>query len=183
MSDPVASNETLMQATGKGDLEAFEEIVRRHRTWAWNLAYRFLGQRDEAEDVVQEAFMRLLDTANRYQPSASFRTYFHRIVTRLCLDRAKKKQPLFMEDVPETPDPSPDAGEVMIRNEADVAVRAALDTLPPNQRMAIVFRYYDNLNYEEIAAALETSPKAVERLLARGREHLRATLGARADFS
>ena len=183
MSDSMISNESLMQATSKGDLEAFEEIVRRHQTWAWNLAYRFLGQRDETEDVVQEAFMRLLDTTNRYQPSASFKTYFHQIVARLCLDRAKKKQPLFMEAVPETPDPGPDADEVMIRNEAAVAVRAALDALPPNQRMAIVLRYYDHLNYEEIAAALETSPKAVERLLARGRERLRATLAARADFS
>ncbi len=63
-----------------------------------------------------------------------------------------------------------------------IAVRAALDALPPNQRLAIVLRYYENLGYKEIASALETTTKAVERLLARGRERLRNVLGRRGSF-
>jgi RNA polymerase sigma-70 factor (ECF subfamily) len=178
----VASNEILMLAAGKGDLDAFEEIVRRHQAWAWNLAYRFLGQEEEAEDVVQDAFLRLFDASGRYRPNASFQTYFYQIITRLCLDRARKKQPLYVEAIPDSPDPGPDAGEMMVRSETAAAMQAALDALPPNQRMAIVLRYYENLNYQEIAAALEISPKAVERLLARGRESLRPILETRNDY-
>jgi RNA polymerase sigma-70 factor (ECF subfamily) len=171
----------LLQATGKGDLQAFGRIVERHQEWAWRIAYRFFGDEQDAADVVQDAFLRLLDAAGRYRPEAKFRTFFHRIITRLCLDRAKKKKPLYLETVPELPDPRPDAAEDLQRREIAAAVRQALDALAPNQRMAIVLRYYEELNYTEIAAALETSPKAVERLLGRGRESLRTVLGNRKD--
>ncbi|MFH1221302.1 MAG: sigma-70 family RNA polymerase sigma factor [Candidatus Eisenbacteria bacterium] len=183
MPDSPANDEFLMLAAGKGDLEAFEEIIQRHQTWAWKIAYRFLGHREEAEDIVQDAFLRLLDASGRYRPTASFKTYFYRIITSLCLDRAKKKQPLYAGTIADPPDPRPDVAEEIMRRETAVAVRTALGVLSPNQRMAIVLRYYEGLNYQDIASALETTPKAVERLLARGRERLRAILAARTDFS
>ncbi len=182
LSDPVTSDEALVQVTGKGNLEAFEEIVRRHQSWAWQIVYRFFGDENEAADIVQEAFLRILDASSRYKPTAKFRTYFYHIITRLCLDRAKKQKPLYMKEVPEASDPSPSMTDAMMRQETSIAVRAALDTLPPNQRMAIVLRYYEELNYKDIASALGTTPKAVERLLARGRERLRAILDARNFF-
>jgi RNA polymerase sigma-70 factor, ECF subfamily len=178
----MSSDESLMLATGQGDLDAFAEIVRRHQTWAWRVAYRFLGRKEDAADVVQDAFIRLLDASGRYRPSATLTTYLYQIITRLCLDRAKKKQPLSAETVPDLPDPRPGAAETIIREETAATVRAALDVLPPNQRMAIILRYYEELNYEDIAAALATTPKAVERLLARGRNCLRNIFGTRNDF-
>ena len=60
----------LLVAVGEGNLEAFEEIVRRNQDWAWRIAFRFLGRKEEAEDVVQDAFLRLLDASNRYRPTA-----------------------------------------------------------------------------------------------------------------
>jgi len=99
LPDPAACDEFLMQATGKGDLEAFEEIVQRHHSWAWRITYRFLGDEPEAADIVQEAFLRLLDASRRYRPTAKFRTYFYRIITRLCLDRSKKRHPLYARKV------------------------------------------------------------------------------------
>ena len=183
MPNSLDSAELLMLAVGKGDLQAFEEIIRRHQAWAWKIAYRFLGHREEAEDVVQDAFLRLLDASGRYRPTASFKTYFYRIITRLCLDRAKKKQPLSVETIPDSPDPRPGVVEEMMLRETAVAVHAALDALSPTQRMAIVLRYYEGLNYEGIASALQTTPKAVERLLARARERLRAILRARTNSS
>ena len=171
-----------MVYTGRGNLAAFEKIVRRHQAWAWRIAYRFFGHKEDAEDVLQDAFIRLLDASGRYRPTATFKTYFYQIITRLCLDRAKKKQPLYLETIPDSSDPHPDVTDSMMRREITGLVRTALDTLPPNQRMAIVLRYYEDLNYEEIASALETTTKAVERLLARGREGLRAILGNRDDF-
>lgn len=176
------SDEFLLQATGRGDLAAFSRIVERHQTWAWRTAYRFTGNAEDASDIVQEAFLRLLDASGRYRPTAKFRTYFYQIISRLCLDQAKRKQPLLLETVPDSPDPSPDATDTMMRQEAAVAIRAALDALPPNQRLAIVLRYYETLAYEEIATALDTTTKAVERLLARGRKRLRDMLGSRENF-
>ena len=178
----MTSNESLMQAMGKGNLDAFAKIVRRHQTWAWRVAYRFLGRKEDAADVVQDAFIRLLDAAGRYRPTSTLTTYLYQIITRLCLNRAKNKQPLTPETVPDLPDPRPGAAETMIREETAATVRAALDALPPHQRMAIVLRYYEEMNYEDIAAALTTTPKAVERLLARGRNCLRNVFGTRNDF-
>ena len=182
MPDSADSDELLVQATGRGDLQSFERIVTRHQTWAWKIAYRFIGNEEDASDIVQDAFLRLLDASGRYRPTAKFKTFFYQIISRLCLDRAKKKQPLFLETIPDTPDPRPSVTDAMMRQEAAIAVRSALDTLPPNQRLAIVLRYYENLNYEEIASALETTTKAVERLLARGREHLKGILEKKDDF-
>ncbi len=182
MPDSTDSDAFLLQAAGQGDLASFSRIVDRHQTWAWRVAYRFTGYEEDASDIVQEAFLRLFDASGRYRPKAKFRTYFYRIITRLCLDRAKKKQPLLLETIPDTPDSSPDATDTMMRQETAIAVRAALDALPPNQRLAIVLRYYENLGYEDIASAMETTTKAVERLLARGRERLRDVLGRRGFF-
>lgn len=175
-------DEELMLNLREGDLAAFEQLVRRHQNWAWTIAYRFLGNEENAADVVQDAFLRLLDAAGRYRPTAKFTTYFYRIITRLCLDRAKKKHPLYMEDVPETPDSSPDAGEVMVHNETTAAVRNAVDALPSRQRMAIILQYYEGLNYNDIARAMGTTVKAVERLLARARDRLRGILRASENF-
>jgi RNA polymerase sigma-70 factor (ECF subfamily) len=176
------SDEFLLQATGRGDMAAFSRIVERHQAWAWRVAYRFTGNKEAASDIVQEAFLRLLGASGRYQPTAKFRTYFYQIISRLCLDQAKRKRPLLYETAPDTLDFSSDITDTMMRQENAIAVRAALDALPPNQRLAIVFRYYEDLCYEEIASALSTTTKAVERLLARGRERLRDVLGSRKNF-
>ncbi|MFP4036754.1 MAG: RNA polymerase sigma factor [Desulfobacteraceae bacterium] len=181
-ADPPESDETLLQAAGRGDPDSFARIVERHQTWAWSVAYRFTGNEDDALYIVQEAFLRLLDASARYRPVAKFRTFFYRIISHLCLDRAEKKQPLFLETTPDSPDPLPGAPDVMERRETAAAVRSALDRLPAQQRLAVIFRYYEDLNYEEIAEIMETTAKAVERLLARGREGLRDALGRRGDF-
>jgi len=182
LSDCPDSDEFLLQAAGRGDLTAFSSIVERHQTWAWRVAYRFTGNEENAADIVQEAFLRLLDASGRYRPTAKFRTYFHQIISRLCLDEAKRKQPLLLETMPDSPDPAPDATDRMMQQETAIAIRTALAALPPNQRLAIVLRYEEDMGYEAIAAAMKTTTKAVERLLARGREQLRSLLGCRKDY-
>jgi RNA polymerase sigma-70 factor (ECF subfamily) len=176
------SSEQLMQALAGGDLDAFDQIVLRHQKPAWAIACRFLGDRHEAEDVVQDAFLRLLQASARYQPTCSFKTYFYQIISRLCLDRAKKKQPRRLDTIPDVSDSGPDAAGETARRQNAEAVRSALNALPPKQRIAIVLRYYESLSYHDIASALETTPKAVERLLARGRDRLQAILKTWKDF-
>jgi RNA polymerase sigma-70 factor (ECF subfamily) len=165
-----------MLAVAKGDLDAFDEIVLRHQELAWGIAYRFVGDAHEAEDIAQEAFLRILDAAPRYKSTAAFTTYLSRIVTRLCLDHAQKKRPLPVDSPPVVQDANPSAAERMADQDRDRAIRAALDSLPAAQRIAVVLRYFEGLDCRSVASAMDTTVKSVERLLARARETLEPLL-------
>ena len=171
-----AKDEQLMLAVGKGDLGAFNEIVRRHQRTAWSVAYQFLADPVEAEDIAQEAFLRILAAAPRYKPTATFPTYLYRVVVRLCIDNARKKRPVCSDDLPDMPDRSPDPRATLLSKEREKQVRIALDALPPRQRMAVILKYYEGLGYADIARAMGTTVKAVERLLGRARATLQSIL-------
>lgn len=170
------NDQELMLKVAKGDLDAFREIVLLHQQSAWRVAYHFLGDASEAEDVAQEAFLKILAAAPRYRPSAAFRTYLYRVVSRLCFDRARKMKPVYTDAPPDVPDGAPSPGAGALADERGDIVRRAVDALPPAQRMAVVLRYYEELDYRDVASALGITEKAVERLLARGRAILAARL-------
>jgi len=170
------SSEQLMREVAEGDLDAFGQIVLRHQKLAWGIAYRFLGDQHEAEDIAQEAFLRILDAAPRYKPTAAFTTYLSRIVTRLCLDHARKKHPAATDALPAVQDNSLSATERLAIQDRELAIRAALDRLPPAQRMAVVLRYFDGLDCRSVALAMDTTVKAAEWLLARARDTLEPLL-------
>ena len=171
--NPEINDEQLMQAAANGDLDAFNQIVLRHQAVAWSLAWRFLGDSMEAEDVAQEAFLKILEAAPRYRPKASFRIYLYRVVTRLCIDWSRKKRPTYADPLPDIRDPALSPAENLLAKERRSEIRGVLDILPPNQRMAIILRHYDGLSYTEIAETLEVTVKAVERLISRARAGLR----------
>ena len=166
----------LMLRAAEGDLDAFNEIVRHHQRTAWRIAHRFLGDPTEAEDITQEAFLRILTAAPRYKPSADFSTYLYRVVARLCIDHARKKRPVFTDSLPEAVDPSPDPATTLARKDRDALVRKALDALPSRQRMVVILKYYEGLRYAEIARTMGTTVKAVERPLGRARKMLQSSL-------
>jgi RNA polymerase sigma-70 factor, ECF subfamily len=170
------SNEELMMAVRDGDLAAFEQIVVRHQAEAWGVAYRFTGDAAEAEDLAQEAFLRILDAAPRYKPIATFRTYLHRVLTRLCLDHRRKKRPTLADPFPNTADCSSSPSQRASQAERDALIQAALDALPTDYRMAVVLRYFEGLSGTEMAEAMGRSAKAVERLLARAKSALEPQL-------
>jgi RNA polymerase sigma-70 factor, ECF subfamily len=174
--DKGASDEDLMQAVARGDLDAFGEIVLRYQELAWRSAFRLLGSSMEAEDAAQETFLKIMEAAPRYRPTAAFRTYFYRVLTHLCIDRTRKKRPSNIEDIPDMPDPSASPAENLIEQERKAQVRSALDTLPVNQKAAMILRHYEGLSYAEIAQVMEVTPKAVERLIARAAASLQARL-------
>jgi RNA polymerase sigma-70 factor (ECF subfamily) len=175
LEDPDA---LLMAEVAAGNLDAFENLVIRHQNSAWSLAYRFLGNAPDAEDVVQEAFLRILRAASGYRPAAQFRTYLFSIIGNLCKDRLSKKRALFREETALLRDPKPDAGELLDNREREAAVRSALDSLPARQRAAVLLRHYEGLSYDEIAVALRVSSKAVDSLLDRARHTLQRRLSA-----
>lgn len=168
----MATDEELMEATARGDREAFGELVRRHHASAFRLAARFLGDRQEAADITQEAFLRVLDAAPRYRAAAAFTTYLYRVVGNLCTDHRRKARPETGGELPDRPSEAPSALEGLAGAQRDEAVRAALAALPSRQRLAVLLKYYEGLGYKELAEALETSEKGAERLLSRAREEL-----------
>jgi RNA polymerase sigma-70 factor (ECF subfamily) len=170
------TDEQLMQAVARGDFDAFDEIVLRYQQHAWRTAYRFLGDAMEAEDVAQEAFLKVLDAAPRYRPKASFPTYLFRILTHICIDRSRKKRPASLPDIPDVVDLSPDPAQGLMAKERQVQIRKALDTLPANQKAAIILKHYEGLSYAAIAQVLGTTAKAVEGLISRARVTLQPQL-------
>ncbi len=175
------SDEDLMLAVANGNMDAFGELVRRHQRSAWNVAWRMLQDPTEAEDAAQDAFLKIFEAAPRYRPNASFRTYLYRVVSRLCLDRLRKKHPIYTDRLPPSVSAEPGPPEQIGRQETAADVRQALDALPPRQRMALVLRHFEELSYKEIAEAMDTSVKSVERLLSRGRKELAEALDNKRD--
>ena len=171
-----AGDDELMSLVRQGDLAALGELVVRHQHLAWRIAYRFVGDAAEAEDLAQEAFLRILQGASRYRPTAQFATYLSRVLVRLCLDYRQKKRPSYTGAVPTLMDKSSRPLDHVAGEERDRDVQSALAQLPPNQRIAVVLRYYEGQSYIDIADALGVSPKAVERLLSRARKALQSRL-------
>jgi RNA polymerase sigma-70 factor (ECF subfamily) len=179
-SDPFSGtpdDAALMAATGRGDADAFARLVHRHHPVAWRLACRFLGDPAEAEDIVQEAFLKILHAAARYRPTASFRTYLHTVVARLCLDHTRRKRPDYSGDLPDPPSEAPDPAESLDLAEQRLAIRRALDDLPPAQRLAILLQHDEGLDYATIARIMGISVRAVEGCIRRGRAGLADRLG------
>jgi RNA polymerase sigma-70 factor (ECF subfamily) len=170
------SDEELMHQTAKGKLAAFNEIVLRYQHSAWSLASRFLNDTTEAQDIAQEAFLRIFKAAPRYRPTASFNTYLYRIIVRLCIDTAQKKRDVVIEEISEFGCQNPNPAQQMIDIERREAVRKEIRYLPPRQRAAIILKEYDEMSYGQIAEIMHTTPKTVERLLARARDTLRKEL-------
>lgn len=170
------SDEQLMQSVAHGDLNAFNKIVLRYQQHAWRTACRLLGDAMEAEDVAQETFLKILKAAPRYRPTASFRTYLYTIVYRLCLDTRKKNRPSLMDTIPDRPSASPSAVETIVARERGEEIRHALESLPLNQRTAIVLKHDEGLSYAEIAQVMDISLKSVEMLIRRAREKLQSKL-------
>ena len=165
-----------MLAVKDGDLDTFEQIVLRHQAEAWRVAYRFTGDAAEAEDLAQEAFLKVLDAAPRYEPTATFRTFLFRILNRLCIDHVRKKRPTVMDSLPPSVDEAISPPHQAARAEHEALIQAALNALPPDYRMAVVLRYFEGLSGTEMAEAMGRSTKAVERLLSRAKTALEPRL-------
>jgi RNA polymerase sigma-70 factor, ECF subfamily len=172
----VISDEELMRLAASGDENAFEQIVLRYQASVWRVANRFIGNAADAQDITQTVFIKLFEAARRYRPVALLKTYLFRIVHTTCIDHARKKRPEARDDPADAPDNAPSAMDSMILRERHGALRRSLENLPARQREAIILRYESDLSIRDIAGVLKVSEKAVERLLARGRDGLSAVL-------
>jgi len=196
--EPEDRGREWMLAFQAGSEAAFDRIVLDHRGLVRRFIERYVQDRDRVEDLEQEAFLRVYRARNRYKPEAGFKTWLCTIVVRLCLNeiRTKKRErrvivPMpalketyrgnldaspqeFLDGVAERGVESPE--QASYRKELEEAVAAAIGTLPPAQRAAILLLKQEDHSYEEIAQALGVSVMAVKSLIHRGREALRVRL-------
>jgi RNA polymerase sigma-70 factor (ECF subfamily) len=170
------SDEALMAQVARGDERAYHRLTRRHLPAMLGLARRILGNAADAEDVAQEAMLRVWTHAPRWQPLAAFRTWLTRVVVNLCLDRKRRAAWVALEAAGEIVDPSPGAGERAEVDERERLLAVAVGELPDRQRAAIVLTYSEGMSNAQVAEVLDTTVSAVETLLVRGKQNLRRAL-------
>ena len=169
----------LMARVVDGDRAAFEALVRALQAPGLRLADRTLNDTAAAQDVVQVALTRLWTLAGRYDPArGSVEGWFRRIVVNLCLDRRRAARPLVpLDTVHDLASGAPDPLALAIAADARARLAAAMSRLGERQRAALALFHGDGLSMAEIAAVLETTPKAVEGLLGRARMELQTIMG------
>ncbi|WP_299678996.1 RNA polymerase sigma factor [uncultured Roseobacter sp.] len=183
-ADPSGSDDALLRLYAQGDATAARRLSARLLPRVYAHATRLLGDAMEAEDVAQEAMLRLWRTAPEWRPGeAKVTTWLYRVTANLCIDRLRKRRGVGLDEIAEPADPQPGVAQQMQDRSRHEALQAALATLPERQRQAVVLRHIEGLSNPEIAQVMEISPRAVESLTARGKRALTALLaGRRADL-
>ncbi|WP_412073544.1 RNA polymerase sigma factor [Tritonibacter mobilis] len=183
-SDPEASDEALLVCFGNGDPSVAAELTRRLAPRVLSLATRVLGSRAEAEDVTQEAMIRLWKIAPEWRSGeARVTTWLYRVGMNLCIDHKRKARGghVDLDAIPEPPDPAAGAAEALQEGARRDALQEALMTLPERQRQAVVLRHIEELTNPEIAGIMDISVEAVESLTARGKRTLAKALAGRRE--
>ncbi|MGH2522215.1 MAG: sigma-70 family RNA polymerase sigma factor [Anaerolineales bacterium] len=181
MSD--ASDRALALRARRGDADAFGELVRRYQTSVFNVCYRLLGERREAEDLAQEAFIRAYERLATYDPDRPFGPWMRRVAANLCLNRLEgTRSQLASVSLDEERDDPPAARETEPeprREQAEQAqaLRAAILSLPSHYRVVIELRHFQELSYDEIAQTLRLPVSDVKSHLFRARKALAQKLG------
>jgi len=173
------SDEELLSLYACGNQAAARALMLRHAPRVLALARRMLKDATEAEDVTQEAMLRLWKIAPEWRAGeAKVSTWLYRVGSNLCTDRLRKKRGVGLDEAPEVVDETPNVEDQMISADRGRALRQAMDRLPARQKLALTLRHFEELSNPEIAEALETSVEAVESLLSRARRALAADLSS-----
>lgn len=170
----------LIRRAAQGDAEAFRQLVEAYQTPAYRLAARMCGP-DSAEDVTQEAFLAAWRALPEFRGDCRFSTWLYRLVSNAaidCLRREKKHRDTGDVDDLELPDGGPSPQEQAERSDTRDAVRRALDRLSPEHRQVLLLRFMQELDYGEIARALNVSEGTVKSRINRAKSKLREVLAA-----
>lgn len=178
-------DEALAVDTVKGDLQAFEELVKRYQGAVFRLAFRMTGQREEAEDAAQEVFIQVFKKMYQFDPDKRFAPWLFRVATNICISRlrARKKVIMLNFDDPaqrrlefEQADIDADPLISLEKSELQREVQEVLQELPEHYRLLLIMRYQLELNSQEIARSLETTRENVDVKMHRARRLLRTAM-------
>ncbi len=191
MSEPNRNGDPdadLMMKVRGGDEKSFAMLVTRYQDRVLGLAYRYLGERGSAEDLAQEAFLRVYKARERYEPRAKFSTWLYRIVVNLCLNEIrwrKGRQTMSLAVATETSSnlnldmaeqDRPEPVQLLEEEELSIRIREIIAELPENQRIAILLNKFEGQSYQEVAEAMDTTVTAVKSLLTRARVRIKERL-------
>jgi len=171
----------------RGDNNAFGEIVELYKDKVYQLCYRMLGNRAEAEDIAQDAFIRAYINIERFDVSKKFSTWLFRIATNLCIDRIRRKKPDYYLDAEiagsdgltmysQIPDASRPPDVEVASVEIQDIIQKEMLALPEKYRSVIILKYIEELSLQEISEILDLPMGTVKTRLHRGREQLRKQL-------
>lgn len=175
----------VFDATGdRAAMPSWDELVRQHADRVYRLAYRLSGSQHDAEDLTQETFIRVFRSVQNYLPG-TFEGWLHRITTNLFLDMVRRRGRIRMEALPDdydrVPADEPNPEQIYHDSRLGPDLQAALDSLPPEFRAAVVLCDIEGLSYEEIGATLDVKLGTVRSRIHRGRQALRDHLTRHSD--
>lgn len=184
----MSDNEALLLKKIKnGDIASFELLISNYQVYAYNVAYRMLGNEEDAKDITQEALIKVYKSIHKFKETSSFSTWLYRIVMNTCKDELKKRKEatisldkeiqtddgsMSMEIGDERLNPS----RIVERNEVSHVVQEAINTLPDANRMVIVLRDIQGMSYEEISQVIKEPIGTVKSRINRGRGQLKKIL-------
>jgi RNA polymerase sigma-70 factor (ECF subfamily) len=176
---PTDLDYALLRRIARGESAALAELIRRHQNRLYQLAYRFLKDSLEAEDALQEVFLKVYEHASRFEPQGTVSAWLNRITANHCLNRLRSRVPqesLDTAEAPEVRDQQATPLEAVVEQELSQRLEALLAALPENQRRALILKRFGGLSYQEIADSLGLSVDAVDGLLKRARQFLKKAL-------
>lgn len=179
----------LAKLASQGDRRAFSELVEMYKDKMYHLGYRMLGNAQEAEDVVQETFLRVYTNLHKYDDTQKFSTWIYRIATNLCIDRLRKKKNVYSLDAEMTdgdgndfysllPSEEETPEEQLVLTETQQRIRRAIEDLPEKYKSVVILKYLHDQSLQEIADVLNMPVTTVKTRVHRGREFLRKRLEA-----
>jgi RNA polymerase sigma-70 factor, ECF subfamily len=179
----IEPDELLVRRFLEGDPAAFDTLIKRHETRIYNVCLRILGNREDARDAAQDAFLTALRKLDQFRGDAAFTTWMHRVTVNACYDslRKRKRQPMLRiatddehQLEPELGDPEPDHAEGVA---GEIDITRALAAIPEGFRVVLVLADVQDLPYEEIARVLEVPLGTVKSRVHRGRVALARAMG------
>jgi RNA polymerase sigma-70 factor (ECF subfamily) len=171
----------LLQKSAQGDMRAYCALVKRHLVRGVKVAERILGNRQDAEDVMQEACLKIWKESSRWKPQAKFSTWLYRVVINACLDKKRRVIHMMTDELGDILDDHPLAEELMIEQQQSRIIQAALQKLPGRQRAAVILNYYEGLGNQEAADSMGVALGAYQQLLVRAKQNLRDFLVGEKD--
>lgn len=171
----VLDDESLLHLVQKGDHNAFSRLLYRHTKRFYAIAYRILSNKDDAEDIVQEAFLKLWNKPDLWDNTkrAKFTTWFYKIVINLCLDHKKKKKTMPLPDDMQIIDSQLQGDALLELREKQAMLECFILQLPERQQLALNLCFYEGLSNKEAAAIIDVKVKALQSLLMRAKTTLK----------
>ena len=177
---PAADEQRLIENAKDGNHEAFRQLVERHMKQAYDVAYNFVNDHEQAEDIVQEAFVRAYRSLSSFRGEAGFGTWLYRIVTNLSLNsvaQTKRKARYVVDTVDVSSIPALSTNDLPEAHDMALHIERALHELPTLQRAVVILRHMDGLSTRQVSTILRCSEGTVKTHLHRGLKKMKIKLG------